>query len=299
VRAWRPGRRITAIEGGTYKGEISIGELLDRYDAILLDSYGVLLHQGGPLPGAPALIGTMNAVDKPYFILTNDASRSPESASRRYHSWGLAIAPGRVITAGSLIAPYFEAKGLAGARCMVLGTEDSVAYVRDAGGEIVPAEEGIEPDVVVLCDESGFPFLETVNAALTAMFRRLDAGRSLHLLLPNPDIIFPRGEASYGLTAGSIAMVLEAAMELRYPTGGFPRFVPLGKPHRPIFAEAQRRAGTHHMVMIGDQLSVDIRGARDFGIDSALMPTGLTHVGRDGLGEINPTYVLPTLIRGR
>jgi ribonucleotide monophosphatase NagD (HAD superfamily) len=241
----------------------------------------------------------MNAIDKPYFVLTNDASRSPESASQRYHSWGLAISPGRVITAGSLIAPYFEAEGLTGARCMVLGTEDSIAYVREAGGQIVPTEESVEPDVVAICDEAGFPFLETVNAVLTAIFRKLDAGRALHLLLPNPDIIFPRSETSYGLTAGSIAMVFEAAMELRYPTGGFPRFVPLGKPHRPIFVEAEHRSGTGNMVMIGDQLSVDIRGARDFGIDSALMPTGLTHVGRDGLGEISPTYVLPTLVRGR
>jgi HAD superfamily hydrolase (TIGR01450 family) len=282
-----------------YRGEISIGELLDRYEAILLDSYGVLLHQSGPLPGAPALIGTMNAVDKPYFILTNDASRSPETASRRYHSLGLAIPPARIITSGSLIPPYFAANDLRGKRCIVLGPEDSLGYVRQAGGEVIPAEECAEPDVVVICDEVGFPYLETVNAVLTAMFRSLDANRPLHLILPNPDVIFPRGESAYGLTAGSIAMVLEAAMGLRYPAGGHPHFVPLGKPHRPIFEEALRRSGTADMVMIGDQLSVDIKGARDFGLDTALVPTGLTHVGRNGLGEIAPTYVLPTLVRGR
>lgn len=283
----------------TYRGEISIGELLERYEAILLDSYGVLLHQGGPLPGALALIGTMNAVDKPYFILTNDASRSPENASRRYHSLGLAIPPGRIITAGSLIAPYFATNALKGTRCVVLGPEDSLAYVRDAGGEIIPAEENADPDVVAVCDEVGFPFLETVNAVLTAIIRRLDANRPLHLLVANPDVIFPRGESAYGLTAGAIAMVLEAALDLRYPAGGHPSFVPLGKPHRHIFEEAARRSGTRSMVMIGDQLSVDIKGARDFGVDSALVPTGLTHVGQGGLGDISPTYVLPTIVRGR
>lgn len=285
--------------GSEYRGEITMGELLERYEVILLDSYGVLIHQHGPLPGALALVGTMNAVDKPYFILTNDASRSPEAASRRYHALGLAIPPGRIVTSGSLIAPYFAANGLRGARCIVLGPEDSVRYVRDAGGEVIPAEDGAEPEVVAICDESGFPYLETVDAVLTSVFRRLDAGKPLHLLLPNPDLIFPRGEHSYGLTAGSIALVLEAAMALRYPDGKYPRFAPLGKPHAPIFEEAGRRSGRQKMVMIGDQLSTDIRGARSFGIDSALVPTGLTHIGGGGLGDIYPTYVLPTLVRGR
>lgn len=282
-----------------YRGEISVGELLERYEALLLDSYGVLIHQHGPLPGALSLVGTMNAIGKPYFILTNDASRSPEAASRRYHSLGLAIPPGRIVTSGSLIAPYFAANGLRGARCIVLGPADSERYVVEAGGEVIPAADDAEPDVVAICDESGFPYLETVDAVLTAIFRRLDAGRPLHLVLPNPDLIFPRGERSYGMTAGSIALVLEAAMALRYPDGDYPRFVPLGKPHAPIFEEALRRSGTRDMVMIGDQLSTDIKGARAFGIDSALVPTGLTHIGSGRLGEIYPTYVLPTLVRGR
>lgn len=285
--------------GHEYRGETSMGELLERYEVILLDSYGVLIHQHGPLPGALALIGTMNAVDKPYYILTNDASRSPEAASRRYHSLGLAIPPGRVITSGSLIAPYFASRQLSGARCIVLGPEDSVRYVADAGGDVIAATDDADPEVLTICDESGFPYLETVDAVLTAVFRRLDAGRPLHLLLANPDIIFPRGERSYGLTAGSIAMVLEAAMALRYPDGQFPRFVPLGKPHPPIFHEALSRGGSRNMVMIGDQLSTDIKGARDFGIHSALVPTGLTHIGAGGLGDVYPTYVLPTLVRGR
>lgn len=284
---------------GEYRGEISVGELLERYEVLLLDSYGVLIHQHGPLPGALALIGTMNAIGKPYYILTNDASRSPEAASRRYHSLGLAIPPGRIVTAGSLIAPYFAANGLSGARCVVLGPADSEQYVREAGGEVIPPSDDAEPEVVVVCDESGFPFLQTVDAVLTAIFRRLDAGQPLHLVLPNPDLVFPRGERSYGMTAGCIALILEAAMALRYPDGEYPRFVPLGKPHSPIFEEALRRSGTRSMVMIGDQLSTDIQGARAFGIDSALMPTGLTHVGAGGLGEIQPTYVLPTLVRGR
>ena len=51
----RPGRR----PGGGYTTQsvstvptITIDALLDRYDAILFDAYGVLVHGSGPLPGA-------------------------------------------------------------------------------------------------------------------------------------------------------------------------------------------------------------------------------------------------------
>jgi HAD superfamily hydrolase (TIGR01450 family) len=283
-----------------HRGEVGIGGLIERYEALLFDSYGVLIHQAGPLPGAPALIGTLNAMGKPYFILTNDASRSPETAARRFHSIGLAIPPERIIGSGALIAPYFAAHGLRGARCLVLGPEDTLRFVTDAGGELMPIGESCDPDVVVVGDERGFPFLEAMDAALTAILRRLDRGAPIHLLLPNPDIMFLRGESTYGFTAGAMALMLEAAIACRFPAREEPAFVALGKPNEPIFREACRRAGTRNLVMIGDQLGADIAGANRFGIDSALMPTGLTHSGAAWqAGEIVPTYLLPTLLLGR
>ena len=286
-------------DGTTHRGETSIGDLLARYDAIFLDAYGVLIHQHGALPGALSLIGTMNAMEKSYFVLTNDASRSPETAARRFHRLGLDIPPGRIITSGALIAPYFTEHHLAERRCAVLGPEDSFRYVSEAGGVIVPIHDDGEAEVFIICDETGFPFLETVNAMLTMVFRAIDAGSDVHLLVSNPDLVFPRGERSWGLTAGSIALVLEEALSLRYAGRERLRFVPLGKPHAPIFSEAVRRAGTRNAVMIGDQLPTDIRGATEFGLDSALVPTGLTHLGGGSLGDVVPTYVLPSLIMGR
>jgi HAD superfamily hydrolase (TIGR01450 family) len=289
-----------AAAGTSFRGEISVVELVERYDAVLLDSYGVLIHQGGPLPGAPALIGMLNAMGKSYFILTNDASRLPETASRRYHGLGLAIPPERIICSGALIAPYFAAHHLRGSRCLVLGTEDSHCFVKDAGGDVVAISDDCDPDVVVICDEAGFPLLESLNATLTALLRRFDRGEQVHLLLPNPDLMFPRGEASYGLTAGALALVLEAALACRFPDRTPPAFVRLGKPHDPIFHEALRRTGTRNMIMVGDQLGADVLGAARFGIDSALMPTGLTYLGGSWAeGEVVPTYLLPTLVLGR
>jgi HAD superfamily hydrolase (TIGR01450 family) len=268
--------------------EISVDELLDRYAVLLLDAYGVLVTSGGPLPGAPRFIDRLNATSKPYYIVTNDASRLPETAARRYQGFGLAIDEARFITSGQLLVDYFSREGLRGAACVVLGPPDSRAYVERAGGRPVAPAESF--DAVVICDESGFPFLEVVDAVLSALVRAFDAGRAIHLVCANPDLVYPQ-PAGFGIGSGSIALVLEAALELRYPGRG-PRFTRLGKPFAGLFDAALARSGTRDMVMVGDQLETDIRGARSFGLDAVLVATGVS----DEIGaippELRPTYRL-------
>ena len=62
-----------------------------------------------------------------------------------------------------------------------------------------------------------------------------------------------------------------------------------------MFEEAAERAGTRKLVMVGDQLATDIRGARQFGIDSALVLSGLTRPGTEIVPEEAPTFVLEDL----
>lgn len=276
---------------------ITIDEIIDRYAVLLLDGYGVLVHSSGALPGAADLIARLNRVGKRYYILTNDASKLPATAARRFQSYGLAIAADRFITSGSLLAGYFADHGLAGARSVVLGPEDSRRQVELAGGQVVPPADPF--DVLVIGDESGFPFVETVDRALTALIRKIDRGESVRLVLPNPDLIYPAADGGFGIASGSVALVLEAALGLRYPDRPDLRFVRLGKPHAPIFVEAVRLSGTRDMVMLGDQLETDVRGASEFGLDSVLVDGGITASSLDTLSApLRPTYRLRSLASG-
>ena len=97
----------------------------------------------------------------------------------------------------------------------MLGTEDSSEYVRLAGGIPVSAADGF--DVVVVGDQSGFPFVQGVNAVLSALFRMIDAGDAPRLVLPNPDLVYPN-DVGFGMASGSVALIIEAALRQRYPT---------------------------------------------------------------------------------
>ncbi|MGD9288668.1 MAG: HAD hydrolase-like protein [Desulfobacterales bacterium] len=274
--------------------DITIEALINRYEVLLLDAYGVLVHSSGPLVGAVELISKLNQAAKPYYILTNDASRLPTTTASQFLDMGLAIEADRIVTSGALLKDYFIQNRLAGLRCIVLGPEDSARYVRWSGGEVVPPGEKFE--VLVIGDEVGFPFIETVDIVLSGLIQKLDNGDNVHLVLPNPDLIYPKSEQDFGITCGSIALILEAALHQRYPAQNNLQFDRLGKPHAAIFEEAQRRSGTRDMVMIGDQMATDIRGAYDFGIDSVLVGSGITNCAAvtadDGL---LPTYTLQSI----
>jgi HAD superfamily hydrolase (TIGR01450 family) len=275
--------------------EITIEALIQRYEVLLLDAYGVLVHSAGTLTGAAELIAKLNQTAKSYYILTNDASRLPTTTAAQFQSKGLAIEPDRIITSGSLLKDYFAKNRLADSRCVVLGPEDSVRYVQLAGGEVVPPKERFE--VLVIGDESGFPFVETVDIVLSGLIHKLDKGEKVHLVLPNPDLIYPKSDHVFGITGGGIALILEAVLRQRYPTRSNLQFDRLGKPHVAIFEEALRRSGTRDMVMIGDQIATDIQGAQAFGIDSVLVGSGITN--RDTVttdDHLLPTYAIPSIM---
>jgi len=274
--------------------EITIDQIIDRYAALLLDAYGVLVHTQGALEGATHLIDKLNRTGKTYYIVTNDASKLPQTSAALFRSYGLNLQPEQIITSGGLLQPYFTKHHLHDARCVVMGPEDSIRYVALAGGRIVSPSEAF--DVLVVGDEDGYPFLETVDNVLSAIFRKIDRKEHLHLLLPNPDLIYPKAGRNVGITSGSIARMFEAALKQRYPHRTDLCFVRLGKPHGAIFEEAFRRCGHRNMVMIGDQPQTDICGANRMGIDSVLV-TGILTASQDAFVEdgLRPTYHMRSL----
>ncbi len=273
--------------------QTTFGQLADSYSVILFDAYGVLAGSNFVAPEAPAAIRHLDRLNKPYFVLTNDASALPETRAARYKELGLPIDTSRIITSGSLLAERFSADDMAGSRCVALGPPESARYVELAGGVVVPYHKDF--DVLVIGDQAGFPFLRAADTVLSRLFRKIDAGQTPRLILPNPDLIYPEGEG-FGFASGSVALMFESALALRYPDRPDLRFDRLGKPRPAIFREAFRRSRTMDMVMIGDQIETDITGANEFGIASALIGTGVSGYDVSRLPQANrPDHLLKSL----
>lgn len=269
----------------------TIAALLDRYDGVLLDAFGVLIDGSGALPAAAPLLGELVRRGKPYAIVSNDASRSRATFASRFAGFGLGVPPDRFVTSGTLLPGYFAAHR--GARTCVLGTDDSCAFVEQGGAIVVDLHPGMEVDAVAVCDDGGTPFLDGMELALSAIVRAARAGRRPALVCPNPDLVYPKAAGEYGLTAGAMAVLIETALARLVPEAAL-RFDRLGKPAPQLLHAAASHLGLarERVVMIGDQLETDVAGALAAGIDVAL----LSGVSRwDPASPIVPTYLLESL----
>ncbi len=272
---------------------ISCDEILANYDVVLLDAYGVLVDDQGPLPGALDFVTELVRRDKPFQILTNSASRLPDGIASSLQGLGFPLEAGHILTSGLLLTGYFQEQSLFDAPCMVLGTEASLRYVEQAGGRVLSLAEASDAEVLVIADQAGFDCLQGMNRVLSLLLRRFDRGEEMRLLLCNPDLIYPMGSGRFGFTAGGLAAMLEALLRERYP-GREPAFVRLRKAPWPSVSEALRRTGSGRAVMLGDQLATDILGAQRAGIDSVWVRTGL---GASAVIQIaiQPTWQMPDL----
>jgi len=273
----------------------TIAALRSNYDGFLLDAYGVLLDKHRAMPGAIALIDGLTRDDYPWLVVTNSASRLPETLSTEFADLGLRVPPERILTSGALLADRQLTGDLSGMTAVVLGPAESVTYAARAGVTVLPLSDDVDADALIVADQKAVRWPEHMNQALSMMIRRLDADRPLRLMLCNPDLIYPVSSGRFGFTAGGLATMLEAVLHERWPHAGL-HFQRLGKPNPAIFEAATRRLGVRRPIMIGDQLGTDIAGAAAAAIDSALVGTGLAPAAAAAIGGITPTWMLPKLL---
>jgi HAD superfamily hydrolase (TIGR01450 family) len=276
--------------------KIKFDELRVRHEAVLFDAYGVLVDASGALPGAALAIATLRRAGQPFLVLTNDASRSPHRAAARLSRLGIEVGPEHILSSGMMIAPALRELNRHDLRVVVLGTEDSAEYARQGGAQVVAPSLEEPADVVVVADEGGFDTLAVMDDVLSMLIDTVRRGVSTpRLLLANPDLIYPSGARAFGFTAGSLALMLEHALELVLGKRA-PKFEILGKPSPRIFTEAITRLGVSDAVMIGDQLHTDIAGAHSVGMASALLMGGVSDSRvSEEWGEWTPRYLLRSL----
>lgn len=277
---------------------VSLDFLFDHYDAIAFDSYGVLVDGIDPLPGAIEFTERLTAADKPWVLATNDASRLTASRLEVMQGQGFGIEEEQVISAGSLLRRFFRERGVTGTQCIATGYGDAVEFVRLAGCEPVGLTLDDDESVsLVIAGITGYDWFDATGDMLSLIIRRMDAGNPLHLVVPNPDVLYPDGVNRFSIGPGGLAEMIETAVSRCFGDDDAVKFTKLGKPYAPMFdAIKERLYGYEKVAFVGDQLHTDIAGANRAGIDSVLIGTGITrwNDGRD-LEDV-PQSMMPTLL---
>ena len=257
---------------------ISVDDLVENYDAIAFDSYGVLVDGIDPLPGAIEFTHRLSRLGKPWLLATNDASRLTDCRVEVMRDQGFGIRTDQVISAGALLGKFFDERGLIGTQCIATGSGDAVEFVRLAGCDPVGLTSNDDVSTsLALAGITGYDWSTATTDMLTLIIRRMDAGNPLHLVVPNPDVLYPDGADRFSIGPGGLAEMLETAVSRRFGDDDAVKFTKLGKPYSPMFdAIKERLAGYERIAFVGDQLHTDIAGANRAGLNSVLIGTGIT-----------------------
>ena len=88
--------------------------LLDRYDAFILDGYGVINVGPEPIQGIADTVRALRAAGREVMVLTNGAGRPSRQTARRYAGWGVDIPERLVVSSRDALEASLAARPLQG-----------------------------------------------------------------------------------------------------------------------------------------------------------------------------------------
>lgn len=254
--------------------EITLSEILQKFDCLFLDVYGVLLDKNGLFNHTAAFIDRLRRENKKFMLVSNGAGRTLENTVSHYNKVGLKVSSEEVITSGSLLKEWVDSHNLAGIKAYAIGNPGSLNLVENSSLKLT---QNGDFDVFLVMNQVD-NLLEELDTTISLLVKKIDSGSYPKLVLPNPDFLYPKAEGDIGITSGAIANLIESVLKKRYGPNSPIEFIKLGKPYSPIFKKAVERTGAKNPVMIGDQIPTDVLGALNFGITGVLYSGGMTHL---------------------
>ncbi|MEX0839692.1 MAG: TIGR01458 family HAD-type hydrolase [Parvibaculum sp.] len=224
-------------------------ESLKQTAGLLLDVGGVLYQGDEALSGAVAAFKRLKTSGLPFRLLTNTTRTTRTELASRLAALGFEVTGADIVTPASAAAAILDAEG---ARPHLLVHPDLLP-------DCPP--EAAEPNAVLLGDAGEHFTFERLNRA----FGILIEGGRLYALGRNR---FFRGRNGFELDAGPFVAALEYAAQVEATL--------IGKPSPEFFraAAAAIDLPSEKVLMVGDDLEADVIGAREAGLEAALVCTG-------------------------
>lgn len=241
--------------------------LAERYDAFILDLWGVVHDGRRPYPGAVECLARLRDAGKPVAFLTN-APRRGWFINDFLHNMG--IAPdlyAGTMSSGEASWRFLKEGGLPwqGRRAFFVGTERDLSVIEEDAARLVERPEDADfllntgPDPRAVPTDVA-PFVPTLRACF-------DAG--LPMLCVNPDRAV--------MVGGNRVLCAGAFADVYLGWGG--AVVEVGKPDAAVYGPALDLLGNpdrSRVLCVGDTPHTDLAGAKAAGMDSLWALTGLT-----------------------
>lgn len=245
-----------------------------NYKGLLIDMDGVIYRENHLLPGAEDFVQYLIETGTPFVFVTNNSAPTPEDLVIRLKHLGITGLSARHFYTSAMNTADFLAEMHPGCTAFVLGE----AGLSAALGEARIPNDAINPSYVVVGE--GSPSTERIAKAHELV------EKGARLVATNPDNWCPVKGTQTRPGAGALAAYLESS------TGQ--RAYYLGKPNPYMFFRARRmlHGSTREVMMVGDTMETDIRGAIEVGMQACLVLTGSTQLEDIANYVYQPTCVM-------
>ena len=281
---WYPA--IKKTENGS-KHINGLADILDQFDLILLDSYGVLCRGNTPVEGALEAIALMREQNKPFCVVSNDTMTNKAVAAEKYQKRGFDFQAGEVLTSLDITDAFLKTVTDPERYGVIAPLEHPSNHLLEGMIRLNGCNGDIPEQIDTLLFLTGAGWTAKMQESLV----KSGQGRQFRLLAGNPDIGAPNGERIVATPGYFLADFVER-------TGQTAKPALFGKPDSSIFMTAfdyTTKVVPSRVLMVGDTLYTDILGGNAMGFKTLLLQCGV-YKGRDISKEIGKAGIVPDFI---
>ncbi len=246
-----------------------------------MDIDGVLYRGNHTINGAREFIDYLIQEEIKFICVTNNSAKTPADYSKRLKRMGINIGEGEIINSGVATVEFLKdtfLKEKDNLSAYVVGGKGLVSLIENSGIRL----EDKNPDIVVVGWDITFTYEKMKKASLAIQNGAIYIGT-------NPDLTYPSHE---GILPGCGAILAS----ITAASGVEP--IIIGKPKTLIMEMAAKRisAKKEKSLMIGDRIDTDILAGRNFGIQTAIVLSGVADNSEVSKSYIKPDYVFEDMM---
>jgi len=249
--------------------------LIKNYSAFIFDLDGTVYRGDHIIPKADITINYLKKIGKRIVFVSNKTTGTVKDYYYLLQNWGVNVEEKEIINS-TLVTKNYLKRNFNDASFFAVGEDAFINEIEESGLKFSSDPDQIKILLVTLDRTLNYQKLETAARALE---------NGAKFFAANIDDTCPVNDGEV-LDAGSTISALERRthrkLELHF-----------GKPSSYMFEEIKSRLNFYSsdMLLIGDRLETDIAMGNKFGVDTALVSTGVKNF-LDSSNGYTPTYQL-------
>src|ERR1035437_399957 len=252
--------------------------MFNKYNSFIFDLDGTIYTEEKLIPDADKTINLLKKKGKKIVFISNKTTGSSHDYFLLLKSFNINVHQDEIINS-SLVIKKFLKNNFPGKTFFAIGEKKFIEEIEREG--LVFSKDPDKIEIVIITLDRTLNFNKIEIAA-----RSIEKGA--RFFAANIDNTCPvlKGEITdAGVTISALEKRTHKKLELHF-----------GKPSKFMFDEIKTKLKTENskILLVGDRLETDIAMGNIFGIDTALVATGIKNIG-NGNSNIKPTYELPSV----